>query len=151
MAARSTGMPGGQAVHDDGERGAVGLAGGQEAQHRSRSVARNIRAKLDGAMVFAVLAFVTVLFHLAFILFVIFGGFLVARGRGSRRSTSPAPPGAPTSRSRIGSARSRRSRTGSGDRAEERHTRATSSSTTCWPIVYPTGLTAGVQRRSGWR
>ena len=30
-------------------------------------------------MVFAVLAFVTVLFHLAFILFVIFGGFLVAR------------------------------------------------------------------------
>ena len=30
-------------------------------------------------MVFAVLAFVTVLFHLAFILFVIFGGLLVAR------------------------------------------------------------------------
>lgn len=32
-------------------------------------------------MVFAVLAFVTVLCHLAFILFVIFGGFLVARRR----------------------------------------------------------------------
>ena len=30
-------------------------------------------------MVFAVLALVTVLFHLAFILFVVFGGFLVAR------------------------------------------------------------------------
>jgi hypothetical protein len=30
-------------------------------------------------MVFALLAFVTVLFHLAFILFVIFGGFVVAR------------------------------------------------------------------------
>src|SRR5688500_20354246 len=30
-------------------------------------------------MVFAALAFVTVLFHFAFILFVIFGGFLVAR------------------------------------------------------------------------
>ena len=30
-------------------------------------------------MVFALLAFATVLFHLAFILFVIFGGFLVAR------------------------------------------------------------------------
>jgi hypothetical protein len=30
-------------------------------------------------MVFALLAFVTVLFHLAFILFVIFGGILVAR------------------------------------------------------------------------
>lgn len=30
-------------------------------------------------MVFALLAFVTVLFHLAFILFVIFGGLLVAR------------------------------------------------------------------------
>jgi hypothetical protein len=31
------------------------------------------------AMVFALLAFLTVLFHLAFIVFVIFGGFLVVR------------------------------------------------------------------------
>jgi hypothetical protein len=34
---------------------------------------------LAGGMIFALLAFVTVLFHLAFILFVVFGGFLVAR------------------------------------------------------------------------
>src|SRR5688572_10516827 len=32
-------------------------------------------------MVFALLAFVTVLFHLAFILFVVFGGFVAARWR----------------------------------------------------------------------
>jgi hypothetical protein len=34
---------------------------------------------LAGEMVFAALAFVTVLLHLAFILFVVFGGLLVAR------------------------------------------------------------------------
>ena len=76
MAARSTGMPGGQAVHHDGQRGAVGLSGIEEAQHRKPgecSVSSTARWSSP------LLAFLTVLFHLAFILFVIFGGFLVAR------------------------------------------------------------------------
>ena len=100
-------------------------------------------------MVFALLAFATVLFHLAFILFVIFGGFLVAR----RRRLAPVHLACAAWGAYVSLANRicpltplenwfRRQGGGTAYAGDflEHYVLA---------IVYPTGLTAGVQRTLG--
>lgn len=100
-------------------------------------------------MVFALLAFVTVLFHLAFILFVIFGGVLVAR----RPRLAPVHLACAAWGAYVALAnricpltplenwfRQRGGGSGYGGDFLEHYLLA---------IVYPTGLTAGVQRTLG--
>lgn len=100
-------------------------------------------------MVFAVLAFITVLFHLAFILFVIFGGLLVAH----RPRLAPVHLGCAAWGAYVALANRicpltplenwfRQKGGGSGYSGDflEHYLLA---------IVYPTGLTAGTQRALG--
>ena len=100
-------------------------------------------------MVFALLAFATVLFHLAFILFVIFGGFLVAR----RPRLAPVHLGCAAWGAYVSLANRICPLTPLENwfRQQGGRTRYTGDFLEHYvlAIVYPTGLTADVQRALG--